>query len=950
MSNNPFFEKLDELERLIALGTDPPVVTAELSQLLGDKDVRREFFRRLQNPKWIMPLMAAGFFDIPPATNDESSGPERHLPWPQSTYLSRMAADAPQEVAAVFAKLPIDNAYIVGDLLEAAKILPPPIAVSLVPAVCRAALDGTMWIGFKDASDFCVRLASASEVDAAIQLADALFTPTFDAEQQKPSRRDQYWYKEGLSEVLPLLVSARPALFLTKLCDWLEISIVATKHPEAPSGSDSSYLWRPAIEEHDQNHEYDFASVMVGFVREGFENAIRSGNFSFDDALRTLEHYPYLVFKRIRLHLVNEFSDQNVILCQQAMMDQDLFNSYQFKHEYAMLVGRRFDLLSATQQQEWFAWVDAGPKRDIQARYWKFGKLHWVREHLKGPKLVDYQQMFAEYGEPELADLNVRVGPVHTGDESPMSVDKLSVMTFEQAVEAVSSWKPDDKWESWQSVDGLAATFKQYVASNPEQFSKEALLLKGRPENFIREFISQMSESVDGYKVDLPAVLALCLWTVERPVGQQVEENQKRGRGDSGSRQWTRDAVSRFLKAVCQSTSGSVPKFTTKDFRQPIWQLIEVLCHDPADSYIVCDTSKEDPRLRDYLDLAINSPRGKAVEAALEYARWVDRQSLALDGTKQNDQPDFKTMPEVQKMLEWQIAPGNRTFEVMAIIGSHIGLIYSLDKNWLVKNANNIFRLDEVEQTNAAHGWGAWNAFLVWMRPHIDFYRILKTQFAYAVEQAARVQTADGERNQPMHHLGEHLVLLNGRGQLGVDEDNGLLRRFLEQAHPDIRRHAMGFVGQVLSGDKSVPQPILERFMALWDLYWSGSGKKDAAEKSATWLFGPWFTCGQFPDQWALDRLAEFVEVDPTPEPDHEIGERLAQTADVDIAKSVQILDRMIRGDREGWRISSLREAAMKILEKAMKSPGQTHEHAVSLVDYLGRRGFTDFGHLLKQS
>ena len=40
--------------------------------------------------------------------------------------------------------------------------------------------------------------------------------------------------------------------------------------------------------------------------------------------------------------------------------------------------------------------------------------------------------------------------------------------------------------------------------------------------------------------------------------------------------------------------------------------------------YIIRDVAEDGPWVHDYLDMGIDSPRGEAVEAALEYARWVD--------------------------------------------------------------------------------------------------------------------------------------------------------------------------------------------------------------------------------------------------------------------------------------------------------------------------------------
>jgi len=106
-----------------------------------------------------------------------------------------------------------------------------------------------------------------------LNLADALFTPTFEEGHEEPRRRDEYWYKEGLKDIAPLLARAKASVFLPKLCEWLRASVEAKKHVNLASGNDHSYIWRPAIEEHAQNNDYDFAAVLTGFVRQGFEES-----------------------------------------------------------------------------------------------------------------------------------------------------------------------------------------------------------------------------------------------------------------------------------------------------------------------------------------------------------------------------------------------------------------------------------------------------------------------------------------------------------------------------------------------------------------------------------------------------------------------------------------------------------------------------------------------------
>jgi len=923
------------------------------------------FFARLENPHWIIPLAKRGVFMFPPKAEHIKGEGIRFPRWPPSRYLARMASKAPDKVAEIFSKIETDNPSIIGNMLDAALAMPTKVATSLVPAICRAARDVALWIHFKDASDLCVRLADSGKFGAAMELAEALFTPTFKEGQEEQSGRDEHWYKEGLKKVVPALAGVHARVFLPKLCDWLKASVEAKKSADPDSGSDYSYIWRPAIEEHEQNNDYDFACVMVGFVREGLEQGIHSEQISLGKVLQIVERYPYLVFKRIRLHLINEFATQDPDLAQETILDHDLFDDYEYKHEYAMLVCRRFAMLKSNQQAEWLRLVHNGPTgevadaleepgtHDLSSRrrdYWCFEKLHLVRNHLTGEDQRFYKEMREKHGEPDMADMQIRTGPARCGHESPMTVDKLGGMTFEQAVDAVSTWKPEKPQFMGPDINGLASTFGQYVVTNPDHFSKKARVLIDRPAIFVREFISKMSEAVKaGHKIELLVVLELCHWVVGRPVEERTAPEQEHEIFVDKSWQMTRDCISGLMEDVCKAKSDNVPKYSLNEYRTSLWRLIENLCHDRSESYIVHDISQDDPRIRDYLDLGINSPRGKAVFSALEYARWVANHIKQSDGKQEIVPGGFTAMPEVRKMLQWQITTENRSFEAMSVIGSQIGLINWIDRQWLVENGDLLFQLEKIEQTSsAAHGWAAWSAFLVWVRPHIEYYRILKPQFAYAVDEAAKVELTERTREQPMYHLGEHLMILYGRGQLGLDDDKGLLRRFVDCSNPDVRRHAIGFIGQTLKHDEKAPEDVVERFMTLWDIYWNGSGRSDGEEKPNAYLFGMWFSCGQFPEQWALDALEHFVEVAPTPEPDHAIAEQLAKTAHVDIVKSTRILDRMVRGDREGWRIEGWRESAKEVLSQAMRTPGEAQRQAMALIDYLGRRGHTEFGQLLK--
>jgi hypothetical protein len=151
-------------------------------------------------------------------------------------------------------------------------------------------------------------------------------------------------------------------------------------------------------------------------------------------------------------------------------------------------------------------------------------------------------------------------------------------------------------------------------------------------------------------------------------------------------------------------------------------------------------------------------------------------------------------------------------------------------------------------------------------------------------------------------------------------------------------------LGRILWRDEALPSDVVKRLIALWEHYWAGPGAEDAREQPDAWLFGVWFASRQLPERWALRQLAAFVEVVPIPEPDHAVAKRLAEIAAVDVSRAVRIIDKMIHGDRQGWQIHGWRDSARKVLGLALEAGGDARQLAKGTLDYLGRRGYPDFG------
>jgi len=299
-------------------------------------------------------------------------------------------------------------------------------------------------------------------------------------------------------------------------------------------------------------------------------------------------------------------------------------------------------------------------------------------------------------------------------------------------------------------------------------------------------------------------------------------------------------------------------------------------------------------------------------------------------------------------MLEWHLLPENQTEYAFAIIGHRVGQVYSFDREWLPENSSRIMNLTVNDGEPREHvGWAAWNAFLIWCPPHSRYYAMFREQYAFAVAQSTTIELADDDRNCAFNRLGEHLMLLYARGLLSLHSPEETFRTFLGRRHPQIRRHSFGFIGRVLGREETVDNVVNERLQVLWDHYWNDSGKNDAAEQPDSQLFGTWFISGKFDPQWSLDRLEQFTEVAPCPQPDYEVVKRLSHLAASAPDQTFRIIGTMIKCRAEHGGNSSWIRDSRPVFQAALAASPATRQEARALIDSLGRRGFLDFRDLL---
>ncbi len=933
------------------------------------------FFSQLQSPKWIRPLWDAGMFQTPP-------GPVRKdqyisFPfWAESQYLVRMAPQKPETVLDVILQIPdTDNIRVHEDLADAALAMPAELAAHWANKEAE-------WIETQEVlhsflpekiGDLIEHIAKGGQVQEALHLANTLLAilPAQDQEGEEKeaeyrglhrerTRFDIWDYGQILEKNIPALVSVAKTETFELLCELLNSTINCSESQRRNQDRrDYSYIWRPAIEDHEQNSAapYRLRDLLVTAVRNTAIQ-IATNPTQIPTLVEKLERRPWFIFSRIALHLLRVCADAPLELITERLTDRDRFDEIHLWHEYAILGRDHFARLSPDAQQTILAWIEEGPDLedyrtwykeyheqdpaadDIQ-KYATRQRLRWLaplHEVLPDDWKGRYDTWAGEVGEPEHPEFVSYSSGGFIGPTSPKSSEDISNLRIDEIVTFLKNWQPSLDEMTEPSPEGFGRELTASVASNPERFAQDALRFQRLDPTYVRSLLSGLQEAAKA-KQGFPwqPVLDLCQWVVQQP--REIPGRTDRYTHIDPGWVWTRKRIASLLSAGFSSDAG--PAEISFTLRSVTWNILDPITHD-------ADPEKDaggDPATQ-----SINTTRGEAMHTVVHYALWV-RQNLekSPDG-KARLERGFEEMPEVREVLEAHLDPTkDPAVAIRSVYGQWFPWLALLDRNWAEEHIPTIFPSDEtLHHLRDA----AWETYVIFCRPYDDPFEMLQEEYRRAIARLGEDNTKWRNTYNAEEHLADHLMTFYWRGKISLDDPESLLVQFYEKASDKVCFHAMDFIGRILQ-DAVISEEILNRLMSFWEYRLAGIKASDSpsSHESEIAAFGWWFVSGKFEDDWALNQLTEVLRMVGTVDlVDREVVERLADLTSLRPKQVVTCLRFMVEGAKESWRIQGWGNYPRKILQTAIKNPDhEVRQAAVDLINFLGACGYFEFRELLPE-
>ena len=330
--------------------------------------------------------------------------------------------------------------------------------------------------------------------------------------------------------------------------------------------------------------------------------------------------------------------------------------------------------------------AEAGSLQRVQLRW-----LSAVAGTTYPPAAQWLDQLMDDYGPvPEKPDyvtfIESRVGP----GPSPYSAQELISRARERTlVRALATFAPTDSW-SGPTVGGLAAELERAVASSPDEF---AVVLPDFLEAPLQYQYSLVRGFLDLWRGPEETVTAdwSNLWTLLFGFFEELlADTQLWGAGESGAGEvrpsWITCAVSDLLQEGTKEGHRAYPV----PLMERGWSLLQILVER---SEAITEPG------HDPMDEAINSPKGRAFEAAFGHILRACRLGDQETGSHIEVWSGVRTF--MDRELDFCV-DGN--FEFSTFCGAYLSNLEYMDAGWLRGNIRRIFPQDSPKNLGCALG------------------------------------------------------------------------------------------------------------------------------------------------------------------------------------------------------------------------------------------------------
>ena len=941
-----FFANLDEIDTIVASGASRD--NADLLISLLTEPVSTGYALDRLDSSWLEPLESIGFFRSFARTG-ETDRAHVQFAWAIANYLKRMTAhdlnsEELRRVQRIIAFMPSPSSLPVFRELVAIALSAPSLIRRDIVRTLQRSMSRTSGVAYSDISALILLLAAEGDSSSALRLFACAFSifPVFDESSAAAFRgvvalMDDWHYREELGKCLVPLCKLAPTSTLLLLCNLLTQHIGLTnRRAEFQGPDDFSYIWRPAIEAHEQNHNEDIRDALITATRDAAELICGNEPELLNSVMGVLEQQKWFVFIRIALHILANCPTVPIDVMAERATDPYTFSEIGLRHEYSRLLTKRFGQLPEMSQIDILNLIAQGPDQQAYVRFrrengsstsreeleayvdhWTLQWLSMIQNDLPEAWRERYSALAQRVGEPEHPDFPYHTS-MHVGGHaiSAPTVDGTGQqLGLKALIEGFT--RPGDANDERPEMDQdvLLTQLSARVQADPVDAAanwpyfqrlsaKELSVVVGILSGHLRDCNEEYFDGVLNLALGLSSQLLV-------------------GTGFSSE---ATSALSNLLERAVRDGPRSL---LLARFRQ--LKTIAGRALSFTDAYVSAEPERYaedfDPLFR-----AINSAAGRVLDSALLLA-LVGKQELAHTESGNGDW----CLGHIDRLLEHQQSDN---LHLPALLGHRFPWLADISSEWAERNAGRIFPLTE----DPSWIWEAsWCTYVHFSAAYDSVFALLKRQYLKAANLVSQRHLFAQSRLDPDSGLAHHLAGLYWRGRVSLNDD--IFQSFLKNADDKPLRTLIGDLGRGLAQVQELGEPVIARMRAFAEYVLFSPTFERKETKDAFRAFGWWFPVPTLGDaDWRLRVLRSVAEYAPNVENSEQVLQAMRDIAGSHPLEVLECLQLMVDGQSDELESYFLVNESRGILSEAAESGDLRVRRIVrSIADSLGVRGHLQY-------
>jgi hypothetical protein len=558
-----------------------------------------------------------------------------------------------------------------------------------------------------------------------------------------------------------------------------------------------STIWRRAIEDHEQNRSvantYD---VLIDASRDALLGYVDRRAAAAEHYVAELLESSVVLFQRIALYVMGLYCDVFKHHLQK-VISIPYFQS-QFRHEVFHLLRSCFLGFPKTTKKRVLEVIEAvGEAAETEEGEDEINKKRGAYERARwlsairglGDRQVDerYASCVLIAGtEPEHPDFSSYMEVGWTREISPYQAEELLSRDFADLKDILISFVEERDWKA-PTRRGLAQELRKALVTNPEFFKGHLEALGDVDFDYIYEILEGYRDLWKDKKYDnWQEVLAFCDQLLRAP-GFWERKNHHEKRPMTATAEWVVGAVADLVAAGTANDENAFDPENLPAARRIIETILENQSGDKFEGS------------GDAVQIAINSPRGRAVEALINYALRVCR--LADQKTERHDEV---WASELEPLFRHELERTRQNnYEFVTLFVNYLPNFLYLSRGWTIRRLPDVFdKKDRRKWICAIQGYGYVNTV------YAEVYEFLRNQshFRDALD-------TDDLEDQTKAKIIQHIIVAYIHGDERLDDEGGLLNWLIGRWHVDELRELTWFVWTLRSENRD---DIYNKILPLW--------------------------------------------------------------------------------------------------------------------------------------